>query len=461
MGGSSRNGRVVSDTASIGTSRGCAVARYRPPLRDGRFWIVQGLVFGIFAVHTVLHVALGEHPGGVVIVVYTIPVLYAALEFGFRGSVATTALVVVLSLPYIVDDALTGARVDFVGHALELAVLVVVAPVVGWAVEAERAARRSHEAAEVRYRSLFEASGVPAVVLDAQGCVQEANPAAESLLGALTGTPLVDVLGEATLSAVLAPNPPARLDVAAGLQLHPIVSHLQGADGLPITQVLFQDVTEEAVSYRRARTWALAVLAGQEEERRRLTHELHDNALQLVVELRRLVERAARSASVEHELLFDARELADEILGELRTVAVRLRPPDLDDLGLVASLERLVDDRRRRGVFVDLEIDGTNIPLMPEISLALYRICQEALTNAEHHARASRILVRISFGLGEVTLAVSDDGIGFNVDRAEDEPESGHLGLLGMRERAQLMGGQLSIRSMPERGTLVVAEVPV
>jgi signal transduction histidine kinase len=440
-------------------------AVYLPPLRDPRFWVTQALVLAVFAVHVVLHATIASTrpdeliPDAFIGVAYALPMLYAALVFGFRGAVATTVLVTILLLPYVVQDATGGgSRVDFAGHLLTLAILVIVTPVVGYVVQGERSARQAHEAAERRYRDLFEGSGVPAVVLDESGRIQEANPAAGSLLqGTLDGRALADVLGKQAAEGLLGPDPPARLRVAQGLELRPVVSRAENSQGHHLTQILFQDVTEEASGHRRARAWALAVLAAQEEERRRIAHELHDEALQLVVELRRQVERASRSAPGAEEQLHDARDLADTLISELRTVAFRLRPPDLDDLGLVASLERLVAEACRRGTAVELYAGKDTPPLSPAAALAFYRVAQEALTNAEHHGHASHVTLRVSLEQDAFSLRIDDDGTGFDVERAESLTGRVHLGLVGMRERMQIIGGTLQIRSAAGQGTTVIA----
>jgi len=438
---------------------------YLPPLRDPRFWVTQALVLAVFAAHVVLHATTDSSspnaliPDAFIGVAYALPMLYAALVFGFRGAVATTVLVIILLLPYIAEDATGGeGRVDFAGHVLTLAILVIMTPVVGYVVQGERSARRAHEAAERRYRELFEGSGVPAVVLDEAGRIQEANPAARSLLeGTLEGRVLADVLGQQAADGLLGPDPPTRLHVAQGVELRPVVSRAENSEGHRLTQVLFQDITEEASGRRRARAWALAVLAAQEEERRRIAHELHDEALQLVVELRRQVERAARSAPGAEDQLHDARDLADALIGELRTVAFRLRPPDLDDLGLVASLERLVAEAGRRGTAVELCADKDMAPLPPAAALAFYRVAQEALTNAEHHGHASHVTLRLSLEPDAISLRIDDDGIGFDVKQADSQADQGHLGLVGMRERMQIIGGTLQIRSVSGQGTTVIA----
>lgn len=438
-----------------------AIAEYLPPVKDRRFWITQGLVMAVFATHAVLHAEVTGYPNAFVGVAYAFPVVYASLEFGWRGSVATTLLVVVLTVPYVIIDALNGAQVDMVGHALELAILVIVAPVVGSVVESERSERRAHETAERRYRALFESSGVPTVVLDADGRIQEANPAAAPLLGEPPeGRLLADALGTDLADAILANAAPERLRVGAGLELRPVVSRHVGEDGEKRTQVIFQDVTEEASGQRRARAWALAVLTAQEEERRRISQEIHDEALQLVVELRRRVDRAAKASPNGREDLLGARSLADEALRELRTVAVRLRPPDLDDLGLVASLERLVADASRHDCRTELEVEGDAEPLPPDLALALYRVGQEALTNATHHASASHVSVRLAFGPDHLQLVVQDNGVGFDVARADTADGDTHLGMLGMHERVELVGGTLEVRSSPGAGTTIVATAP-
>lgn len=188
---------------------------YPPPLRDPRIWVTQALVLGVFTVHVVLHAVTVSGspnafiPDAFIGVAYALPMLYAALVFGFRGAVATTVLVAVLLLPYVAEDAAGGGeRVDFAGHLLTLAILVIVTPVVCYVVQGERSARRAHEAAELRYRVLFEGSGVPAVVLDEAGRIQETNPAADSLLGGtLKGRALAEVLGNQAADGLLGPPP--------------------------------------------------------------------------------------------------------------------------------------------------------------------------------------------------------------------------------------------------------------
>jgi signal transduction histidine kinase len=138
-------------------------------------------------------------------------------------------------------------------------------------------------------------------------------------------------------------------------------------------------------------------------------------------------------------------------------VAFRPRPPDLEDLGLVASLERLAAEAGRRGTAVELHVGKDATPLSPAAALAFYRVAQEALTNAEHHGHASHVMLHLSLKPDATSLQIEDDGIGFDVKRADSETDQVHLGLVGMRERMQIIGGTLQIRSAPGHGTTVIA----
>ena len=313
MGCPSRNGRQVSRSIPL-FNHPLYATRHRapplPPLRDKRFWITQALVMAVSVAHLLLHLWVGGSPEDMVGIAYAIPMVYAALEFGFGGAVATTAFVTVLLAPYIIQDLFTGQGVDFAGHVSQLAILGITAPVVGRVVERERKEHYAHEAAELRYRAFFDTSGVPAVVLDEAGNVQEANPAAAGLLrGAPEGRSLADLLGNDTAEALLGPDPPARLYVAEGLELRPVISRPKSNEGERTNASAVPGRDRRGRRESAARAWALAVLEqAQEDERRRLSRELHDEALQLVVELRRQVERAAKSVPGASEKLVAARK---------------------------------------------------------------------------------------------------------------------------------------------------------
>jgi two-component system, NarL family, sensor histidine kinase UhpB len=209
---------------------------------------------------------------------------------------------------------------------------------------------------------------------------------------------------------------------------------------------------------------AQRVLQAQERERQRVARELHDQTGQAltheIISLDLLLERTV-DPRVREQLAAVKRTL-EETLEEVHRMSQDLRPSVLDDLGLVPALRTLA--RQRSGPQVLVHVDGLKERLPAPIETALYRIAQEALTNANKYARASRIDIDLqSLNGSGVRLRVRDDGVGFDPDSVPDTEERGRagLGLFGMRERAALLRGTLEVHSAPSRGTEVVAELPL
>jgi signal transduction histidine kinase len=202
------------------------------------------------------------------------------------------------------------------------------------------------------------------------------------------------------------------------------------------------------------------VVAAQEQERRRLARELHDETGQALTSILlglRTVEEAEGESDM-RVALSEVRELVRATLQDVRQLAVELRPKVLDDFGLVAALERLTDSfREQTGIAVAFHSALPAERLSPEIETALYRIVQESLTNIVKHARAGGVSITLGRKRSAVTVVVEDDGVGFDPARTREEG----LGLIGMRERVALVGGRLTIESRPGAGTTFVAEVPV
>jgi signal transduction histidine kinase len=188
------------------------------------------------------------------------------------------------------------------------------------------------------------------------------------------------------------------------------------------------------------------MLRAQEDERRRIARELHDEAGQILT-------------AVKIELDLDGRKEASDMVGraldQVRNLSNLLRPTVLDDLGLSPALRRLVEDfGRRTQVETALEGDDGLPPLDPEVQVAIYRVVQEALTNIARHARATRAWVRLAVAGHDVRVTIEDDGQGI---RGEPIP---HLGLLGMRERVTELGGSLSVEGRPGAGVRIAAVLP-
>ena len=208
-----------------------------------------------------------------------------------------------------------------------------------------------------------------------------------------------------------------------------------------------------------------AVTAGQEEERRRLARELHDDTIQSLIALnqRGQLAQMALDGHPALEQLTEMQAMTAQMIDDLRRLTRDLRPIYLEDLGLVPALDMLVRDTSTiLNIPVNFETSGSARRLRPEVELALYRIAQEALNNVAHHAQASHAEVCLDFTQEVITLAVIDDGCGFDVPESPAEmAPAGHFGLLGMQERAELIGAHLSIKSALEWGTSVEVTLEV
>jgi two-component system sensor histidine kinase UhpB len=200
-----------------------------------------------------------------------------------------------------------------------------------------------------------------------------------------------------------------------------------------------------------------AALHAQEEERARVARDLHDEVNQSLTGLLLRLEAARESAPPELEAeIAETKALANQAMNELLSLARQLRPTALDDLGLAAAIGGQVEQMARGEIAARLEVEGDFSDLGDDAQLVVYRVAQEGLSNAARHSGAGRVevLLRRSED-GGVVLEVVDDGRGF----AFDESESG-LGIGGMRERALLVGGELTIESRPDAGTTVRLHVP-
>ena len=443
-----------------------------PPVNELAFWVVQVTVLVIVSIHYLVDVSpsliSSTFPTGVPVAILVIPIGYAALRYGLAGSSATAAWTVVLWLP----DLLLPHDEGHVGDdIMNLAIVLMVAFIFGRSVEVQRRAQRRADvatartlAAEAGYRQLFESNRSPILVIDEGKLVSDANPAAKSLLGAsVVGRSSDDVVGDLKLEAhasdVLTFNDghDYRLDVVT----MPLGSSTQRH------QVNFEDVTEEREDERRARHFAQQIVKVEEDQRRRLARELHDEPLQLFLHLARRLELLSTDPGVPKDViagLSEARCQALDAATKLRTVARDLRPPALDELGLAPALSSLIADADDDALDVRLILEGPSIRLSPELELAAFRIVQESLRNARRHGTAHRVRVTVTFGGDTLRLEVADDGRGFDVAEVVRQSlleGAAAMGILGMRERARLLGGTLHVRSTPGAGTIVEALLPV
>ncbi len=202
------------------------------------------------------------------------------------------------------------------------------------------------------------------------------------------------------------------------------------------------------------------IITAQEDERRRIARELHDSISQSLTSLMvgLLNIEAVYDKPELHQQVLELRQVVGKTLEEVHSIAIQLRPPVLDDLGLSAALERFVEDwKTHHGVDVDLLVHLGDERLPEETETALYRIVQESLTNIARHSEAQSASVIIDNRNKEVIAVIEDDGCGFDADKINGDER---LGLLGIRERAELLGGHVIVESSAGKGTSLYIYLP-
>jgi signal transduction histidine kinase len=200
-----------------------------------------------------------------------------------------------------------------------------------------------------------------------------------------------------------------------------------------------------------------AITSAQEEERTRLARELHDDTIQAVIALKQRVQLVQNSVKDRggRQSLQELGTLAEQTIENLRRLTRALRPIYLEDLGLVTALDMLAHETSQNNhLTVEFQKTGQERRLSHEVELSLYRIAQEALSNVVKHSKATDANLSVFFDTSEIQMEVSDNGNGFVVPNSPTEfAPSGHFGLLGVHERADLIGARLEIESALGKGT--------
>jgi PAS domain S-box-containing protein len=342
-------------------------------------------------------------------------------------------------------------------------------------------------AARTRYFDLYDLAPVGYCTLDEQGQIRQANLTAASMLGvaasALRDKPLTafickedqDIYYLHRKQRIEAGRTQAcelrlvRQDgTLAWVHLATTAGH--DADGTPELRVVLTDVTEHKqveaalrASMRQLQTLSRRVLEAQETERRRVALELHDElgqaltAIKINLQVGQLFQKQTAG-----ELNAENVRIVDEALQQMRRLAYALRPSMLDDLGLAPALRWMAEQTAARsGPPVDFDPGPPQPRLAPEIEIAVFRIAQEALTNVVRHAQARHVQMSLHRDGEGLVLRVQDDGLGFDPAAVRARAlAGGSLGLLGMEERAMLIGGQLLIESAPGQGCTLRLHCP-
>ncbi len=252
-----------------------------------------------------------------------------------------------------------------------------------------------------------------------------------------------------------------------GRWLHFTASPIKDENGQIIGAIeTLVDTTERKVLENNLRYFLQQITRAQEEERRVISRELHDDMSQILGSLSRRLDNLLRKkhgfGKDEAADLQEIRDLLNQGLQSMNSFIQNLRPSLLDDLGLIPALRSLTNNIQKEGLSVSFNITGEERRLTAETELSLFRIVQEALNNIRRHACATQASVLAEFGKDSIKLTVSDNGRGFDTGGAIDDlPHKGKLGLMGMQERTWLLGGTMEISSKPGEGTTLRFNIPV
>jgi signal transduction histidine kinase len=232
-------------------------------------------------------------------------------------------------------------------------------------------------------------------------------------------------------------------------------------------QGMARDITERKVAQHSLQMFSRQLIEAQEDERRRIARELHDQIGQVLTATKMNLYAVQQDCKTTEAGLHikDNIEAVNEALRLVRDLSIDLRPPLLDDLGLVTALRWYVDRYSKRtglDVEVVIELPDENERFSRELETACFRITQEALTNIVRHAQANQICVYVAKDETSLFLSVKDDGVGFDVESLRKRaPRVATLGLISMQERAHAAGGAIEIDSAPSQGTEVKFKLPL
>ncbi len=431
-------------------------------------------------------------------VFFLLPVSYVGYIFGLRAGLASLAAALAIMLPRAISVSTSPPDALF-----ETGGVIIIGGIINLWFHWHRQDISRRKRAEAMLTKIIDGSSIPAFVINKQHTVTHWNTALESL-SAIKKKDIIGTDGQwrafypekrPVMADLIVDKAPAskiaehykgkyqksRLIDGAyeaedwfpalgkeGRWLHFTASPLKDSRGEVIGAIeTLGDVTERKNAEENLRHYLREITRAQEDERKRIARELHDDTAQdLVILLRqvdKLVTAADKLSPQDTRLLEELRKQTNKILEGVHRYSQDLRPSVLDDLGLMPALEWLTSDLTAHfGIAVNMKVRGSVRRFSPEVELVLFRIAQEALRNVGKHSGASKAGLTLEFGDGKTVLTVKDEGKGFELpERVDDLTVAGKLGLAGMQERAQLIGGSLRLDSVPGKGTTVTLEVPV
>ncbi|WIV10508.1 sensor histidine kinase [Proteiniborus sp. MB09-C3] len=226
------------------------------------------------------------------------------------------------------------------------------------------------------------------------------------------------------------------------------------------------DIFETIEDMHKKQLLGIKIIEAQEEERMRVSREIHDGPAQSMANVVLKAELCERLLAIDiNQSRLELRKLKDIVRGSLkdiRKIIYDLRPMSLDDLGLVPTIKRYTDNfTDETGINVELMVINEQQSINSIIEIACFRIIQEALNNISKHSRARDVLIKIEQTMDKISIVIKDNGIGFEMNNLKRNPEKNGFGLIGMKERAELLNGKLDIISAFGEGTKIILTIPL
>lgn len=363
-----------------------------------------------------------------------------------------------------------------------LDVLQALADHCGEALNRIRAEKSLYESEE-RYRELFENARDAIYVHDLHGRYTSINRAAEELTGytraEIVGKDFTDFVAPEHWKGIRA-NLCKKIEDASQTAYEvdiltkdgrrvpaEVSSRLIYENTVPVgVQGTVRDITERKHSRAARLNFSRRLMEAQEAERQRIARELHDEIGQVLTAVRINIQAVQRAFNTPEDSshIEDSLGIIDEALKQVRNMSLDLRPPHLDDFGLSSALRWYLDRYAKRFGHTTQFIDGQPAPhprLRRDLETACFRIVQEALTNVARHANAKSVSVKLARSNGYLLLTIQDDGLGFEVTALANATAGASLGVRGMQERAEAVGGRIKIESAKGKGTKIQAQFPI
>jgi PAS domain S-box-containing protein len=467
-------------------------------LRNPGFWLIVVLFVLISVPHyadaighptflNVLMSELGLTRHSFERILYLAPIVWAGFMFSFRGAFVASLVALALMLPRAL--LFSTGRVDSI---FETSAVFIIGNVLAITFDSLKHARERRieleeaqtelQSSEQRYRSLFEDAHDAIWFQDMDGKIVACNAANARLTGydkdELIGKNVKEFLSPEALDTARQMRQ-RLLEQSAGEIYDQRIRRKDGSEafvrlssslirsnGQPIGfQHIARDITEEKRLQENQRHYLEQVTRAQEQERKRISRELHDDTIQsLVVLSRQLDSLATAHAQIPPEVRKRLEELwqrCNSVMQGVRRLSQDLRPAALDRLGLLPALQMLASDTARFSeIPIKVNVSGTERRLAEEVELVLFRIVQEALRNVWRHSKATAAEVTVEFTNSKVRICIVDNGAGFDLPaNVSDFAKEGKLGLAGMEERARLVGATLSAESHRGKGTKITIEM--